>query len=288
MAFIECVDLIKVYESLEDDQLLVAAIRGIELEINAGQLVSIIGPSGSGKTTLLNLLGGIDSPTSGSIKVGEYLVNLLKGAYLDKYRREMVGILWQFPSRNLFWEMSVIDNVILPMKLASLRMPREVRKRRAKILLDAVGLKDKINRKPGQLSGGEAQRAGLAVALANDPELLLADEPTGELDHQTTSEIIDFLKDLNKNLGKTMIVVTHDTRFARRSDLTYRIRDGRIGEMRETWKGRAEDEDEFIVLVDKDGVIRLPEHLRRRLGIKRHVKIIERDTHLEVIPYDKK
>ncbi|MFW9853785.1 MAG: ABC transporter ATP-binding protein [Candidatus Thorarchaeota archaeon] len=221
---IECSDLIKIYPGVIDG-LNVPALRGIDLRIKKGALISIIGPSGSGKSTLIRLLGGLDKPSSGEIWVDGNLLNKYGENQLAEYRQK-VGFLYQTPEKNLLPHLTILQNVMLPMMMLN-AFPRE-EKHRAFNLLAEVSLIGKEQRKPNQLSGGEIQRAGLAVALANDPIILLADEPTGELDTESTFKIISYLKSLNAKLGITTIVATHDIRLAKKTEINYRLKNGRI------------------------------------------------------------
>jgi putative ABC transport system ATP-binding protein len=214
-------DLIKVYRAGKSE---VIALRGLDMETADHDLVAIRGPSGCGKTTLLNLLGGIDRPTAGRIEIdGSNLVDL-GDADLVRYRRDRVGFIFQF--FNLVPTLTAEENVELPMRLA--RKPLSHRKARSKELLDLVGLANRAVHRPDELSGGEQQRIAIAVALANDPPLLLADEPTGELDTKTGQEVLDLFERMNRDLGKTIVVVTHDERVARIAHRVLDIRDGKI------------------------------------------------------------
>lgn len=283
MAFLECQDLIKLYVD-KQSKIQVPALRGIELTANEGDLIAIIGPSGSGKSTLVNLIGGIDHPSSGDIILGDSIITKMTTRELTKYRRHRVGFLYQLPERNLVWNLTALKNVMLPMKLAGLLTQGE-QKKRAQLLLEDVGLERRANHKPHQLSGGEAQRAGIAVALANDPEIVLADEPTGELDSVTTFKIIDYFKSLNKSLGKTFIVVTHDHRFANMTNKALRILDGRIvGLHRAIDPTTSLSVREEVIFVDDHGNLRLPDKIRSEAGIKNHIQIEMRDGFATLIP----
>ncbi len=221
MPSIRTKDLIKVYKTGTSE---VIALRGLDMDILNGELIAIQGPSGCGKTTLLNLLGGIDRPTAGSILIdGRNLVNLSE-AELVKHRRDGVGFVFQF--FNLVPTLTARENIELPMRLAG--VPAERRDGRSRILLDLVGMTGRAVHRPDELSGGEQQRVAIAVALANDPPLILADEPTGELDTKTGQEVLDLLQRLNRELGKTIIVVTHDARVAQVAHRVLQIRDGQI------------------------------------------------------------
>ncbi|MHA2244319.1 MAG: ABC transporter ATP-binding protein [Candidatus Hodarchaeales archaeon] len=283
MAFIECKDVIKLYKGL-NSEVQVAALRGIELLANKGELLAIIGSSGSGKSTLIKILGGLEQPSSGEIFVGDYDITNMTKKQLTRYRQEKVGFLYQFPRQNLMWNLPILKNVIIPMKIAG-NLTNSEKKKRAKQLLEEVGLKERVKHKPSQLSGGEAQRAGIAVALANDPDIILADEPTGELDSVTTYKIMDYFQRLNLTLGKTFIVVTHDHRFADMTDTVLRIRDGRIiGVQRfldpETSNGGREE----LIFVDDHGNLRIPDEIRQATGIGKYVRIKARNGFACLIP----
>ncbi|MFX1516787.1 MAG: ABC transporter ATP-binding protein [Promethearchaeota archaeon] len=281
--FLECRDLIKLYIE-EQSKIQVPALRGIELAVNQGDLIAIIGPSGSGKSTLVNLIGGIDRPSSGEIILGEDIITKMNSRQLTQYRRKRVGFLYQLPERNLIWNLTALKNVMLPMKLSGSWTYSE-QKQRAHQLLEEVGLDRRANHKPHQLSGGEAQRAGIAVALANDPDIVLADEPTGELDSVTTMKIIDYFKMLNKSLGKTFIVVTHDYRFANMTKKAMRILDGRIvGLHRAIDPKTSLSAREEVIYVDDHGNLRLPDKIRQQAGIKNHIQIEIRDGYATLIP----
>ena len=283
MAFLECNDLIKLYTD-EQSKIQVPALRGVELSANEGDLVSIIGPSGSGKSTLINLIGGIDKPSSGEIILDGIMITKLKARELTKYRRNRIGFLYQLPERNLIWNLSALKNIIVPMRLSG-RWSYGTQKKRALDLLKNVGLEQRENHKPHQLSGGEAQRVGIAVALANDPDIVLADEPTGELDSVTTFKIIDYFKQLNKTLGKTFIVVTHDHRFANMTTKAMKIMDGRITGLHRAIDPRKSFSDrEDVIFVDDHGNLRIPMNIRNEAGIKNHIQLEMRDGYATIIP----
>ncbi|MHA1946170.1 MAG: ABC transporter ATP-binding protein [Candidatus Kariarchaeaceae archaeon] len=283
MAFLECNDVIKLYTD-EQTKLQVPALRGVELTANEGELVSIIGPSGSGKSTLINLIGGIDKPSSGDIILDGNMITKFKERELTKYRRERIGFLYQLPERNLIWNLSALKNTIVPMRLSG-KWSHGTQKNRALELLKDVGLEHRKNHKPHQLSGGEAQRVGIAVALANDPDIILADEPTGELDSLTTFKIIDYFKQLNDTLGKTFIVVTHDHRFANMTTKAMKIMDGRITGLHRAIDPRKSFSDrEEVIFVDDHGNLRLPMNIREEAGIKNHVQIRMQDGFAMIIP----
>ncbi len=214
-------DLMKVYRAGKSE---VIALRGLEMAVEDGELVAIQGPSGCGKTSLLNLIGGIDRPTAGRVEVDGRNIVDLSDDELVRYRRTGVGFVFQF--FNLVPTLTAQENVELPMRLAS--TPTAQRKERTKELLDLVGLAGRRVHRPDELSGGEQQRIAIATALANDPPLILADEPTGELDTKTGQESLDLFGLLNRDLGKTLIIVTHDARVADIASRILEIEDGKI------------------------------------------------------------
>lgn len=214
-------DLLKVYRLGTVE---VQALRGLNMDVKAGELVSIIGPSGSGKTTLLNIIGGLDQATGGTVYVGNIEVTAFSPTQLVEYRRKTVGHIFQ--TLNLIPTLTAAENIELPM--IALGVPRKKRKERVKELLEIVGLTDRAYHKPEELSGGEQQRIAMAAALANDAPVLLADEPTGELDTVNSKIVVDYLVKVNKELGKTIIMVTHDPTVARVANRILRIEDGII------------------------------------------------------------
>ena len=194
------------------------------MTVNRGELVSIIGPSGSGKTTLLNIVGGLDKATAGLIRIGDLEVTTLPDSGLVEVRRKIVGHIFQ--TLNLVPTLTTFENVEMPMLLAGLE--RDTRRKRVEELLEVVGLSKRMDHKPDELSGGEQQRVAIAAALANDPPVILADEPTGELDSVNARMITEFLVRVNKEFGKTIVMVTHDSNVARTADRILRIEDGVI------------------------------------------------------------
>lgn len=281
-------DVIKLYETEKKD-VKVAALRGIELSVDQGDLITIIGPSGSGKTTLIKLLGGIEMPSSGSIKVGDKLLNSLTGRKLVNFRRRTVGFVWQFPEKNLLPGLTAMKNIILPMQIAHIGT-RQERHNRALELLDIVGLTSRKDSLPRQLSGGEAQRISILTALANRPELVLADEPTGELDSINTARVIEYMKDLNQDLGQTFIVVTHDKRFAAMTERTYQIHDGLLSWISRSVNGESSIwSREHLGIIDSRGVIRIPTDIVQKAGLDDYVKIVYNEERqcIEIYPASK-
>lgn len=214
-------DLVKVYRLGKVE---VQALRGLSMDVEAGELIAIIGPSGSGKTTLLNIVGGLDQATAGMVQVGDIYVTALSTTDLVDYRRRTVGHIFQ--TLNLIPTLTAAENVELPM--IALGVPRSKRTERVQELLSIVGLSDRANHRPEELSGGEQQRVAIASALANDAPVLLADEPTGELDTVNAKIVVDYLVKINRELGKTIIMVTHDPSVARAAHKILRIEDGVI------------------------------------------------------------
>lgn len=252
MPFIECKQVVKAYK-VDDHE--IVALRGIDFKMEKGEMVAIIGPSGAGKSSLLNLLGGLDTPTAGSLLVdGEVLLDL-KGRALAKYRLQHVGFVWQEVERNLLFHRTALKNVTLPMMLDGVSPFK--RRKQAKELLSAVGLDEHINKKPTQLSGGQQQRVAIATALANQPKLLLADEPTGALDRATATAVMELLMDLRERYGLTVLMVTHDMGVAKYADRILTLRDGALGQ---DMSEQAQPE------LDEDGRIQLPQNARPALN----------------------
>ncbi|MFC2030542.1 ABC transporter ATP-binding protein [Chloroflexota bacterium] len=215
---VETRELSKIYGDGEE----VRALDGVDLQIPVGEMVAVMGPSGSGKSTLLNMLGGLDKPTSGQVIIdGQDLATVRN---LDRFRAKTVGFVFQL--HNLLPTLTALENVEVPMRGQPIR--RRARRERAKELLNVVGLGDRMPHLPSQLSGGQRQRVAIARSLANQPRLVLADEPTGNLDTTAGEEIMNLLAELNSSQGTTILVVTHDRRVARATDRILTMRDGKI------------------------------------------------------------
>jgi ABC-type lipoprotein export system ATPase subunit len=276
---IQCDNLVKIYKSSE---LEVVALQGLDLQVDKGELMAIIGNSGSGKSTLLNMLGGLDRPSAGNLMVDGR--DLLKFSERDlmHYKRETVGFVWQNQARNLIPYLTALENVELPILLNGRR-----KKERAKQLLEAVGLGHRMNNRLTQLSGGEQQRVAIAIALANHPKMLLADEPTGSLDTKMGNQILDLFRDLNRNFGLTIVIVTHDPLLAKKVDRVVAIRDGKTSseilrrisyseELLEIEQGLSElDEESHIeyVVIDKAGRLQIPAAYLDSIGLKQKNKV---------------
>ena len=220
-AAIRCENLVRIFKT---DEVEVVALQGLDLEIEAGEVMAIIGSSGSGKSTLLNILGGLDRPSAGTVEVGGADLLKLGSQDLVRYRRETVGFVWQNSARNLVPYLTAAENVEVPMLLARRRRGR---RERALELLRQVGVDHRAGNRLTELSGGEQQRVAIAVALANEPPLLLADEPTGNVDSQTARHLLETFREVNRDLGVTVVIVTHDRAVAQSVRRVVAIRDGR-------------------------------------------------------------
>jgi ABC-type lipoprotein export system ATPase subunit len=272
--YVMCSGLFKIYKIAD---LEVVALRGLELSVKPGEIIAIVGASGSGKSTLLNILAGYDTPSAGTVRVGEYdLLDMTAKEVVD-YRRSEVGFIWQETSRNLFPYLTALENVELPMVLTG--VPPKARRERAVKLLDLVGLSQRMGHGQSELSGGEQQRVSIAVALANEPPLLLADEPTGELDDETSAAVLDLLNTVNRELRTTIIVVTHDPAIATSVGRAIAIRDGKTSSetiRRITFErrigGQTEEVEEFL-LVDSSGSVQIPRAVLDKLALGRRVRV---------------
>ncbi|MBA7522424.1 Vitamin B12 import ATP-binding protein BtuD [subsurface metagenome] len=285
--YIICEDLFKIYKMAD---LEVVALRGLDLTVKKGEFMAIIGASGSGKTTLLNILGGLDSPTVGRVIVGRINLLAVSARGLIRYRREDVGFVWQQKGRNLFPYLTAFQNVELPLVLMG--WPLKKRHQRAGEMLEAVGLASRMHHRPERLSGGEQQRVAIAVALAHNPPLLLADEPTGDLDSQSAASILDVFRSFNETYGVTIVIVTHDRSVISKVQRIVTIRDGRtslesIRGTRTAMKGTESQEyyDEFIVL-DGAGRLQIPREYVDKLKLKGRVKVHLEDDHITLWPED--
>ena len=276
--YIECSGLFKIYKAAE---LEVVALRGLELTVGGGEIIAIVGASGSGKSTLLNILAGYDAPSAGTVRVGNYDLLQMTNREVVEYRRHEVGFIWQETSRNLFPYLSALENVELPMVISGALGPE--RRQRARELLDVVGLAHRADHKPAQLSGGEQQRVAIAVGLSNQPPLLLADEPTGELDDETGEEVLELLNTVNTDIGTTVIIVTHDPAIATSVGRAIAIKDGKTST--ETTRevsferklgGDASDTEEFL-LIDSAGSVQIPREILDELSIGRRVRVDMKD-----------
>jgi ABC-type lipoprotein export system ATPase subunit len=281
---IVCDRLVRIYsgEGIE-----VQALQGLDLLIAEGELTAVIGAAGSGKSTLMNILAGLDTPTAGTVWVAGQDLGAMTARDRLAYRRSVTGFIWQQTSRNLLSYLTARQNVLLPMRLSGIG--RGERLRRAGLLLDTLGIAHCADRTPDRMSGGEQQRAAIATALANQPKVLLADEPTGELDSATAQDVFSALQTANAELGATVLVVTHDPAVSSQVRRTIAIRDGKTSS--ETIRHSATDDlgattlhvREYATL-DRAGRVQLPREMTRRLRMRNRVELQEEADHIGVWP----
>jgi peptide/nickel transport system ATP-binding protein len=283
--FVLCHDIFKIYRR---GNLEVVALRGLDLEVNRGEVLGIVGPSGSGKTTLLNILAGLEAPSAGKVIVGGLNIVELSPSELTHYRRNTAGFVWQSAGYNLFSHLTALQNVEVPQMLAG--QDPWSRKQRAEELLQAVGLLDKKDQLPATLSGGEQQRVAIAVALANSPSLLLADEPTGDLDSSTASQVFRLLHELSRTFGTTVVIVTHYPRIADYVDRVVSIRDGRTNietvlmpTFTPTDVGPPSYLEEYVI-VDQAGRLQIPQEYLEKLPLGQRVKVQADDSKIVLVP----
>lgn len=269
---IECDSLVKIYKTPDVE---VLALQGLDLTVDYGEMTAIIGNSGSGKSTFLNMLGGLDRPSAGRLLVDGKDLFKLNERELVEYKLRTVGFVWQNNARNLLPYLTATQNVMMPMLFGG----EHRRRQRALELLDMVNMSHRKNSRLSALSGGEQQRIAIAIALANHPRLLLADEPTGAVDQKTSSAILDMLRAINRESGLTIVIVTHDQLLAKKVSRVIAIRDGKIASeriMKESYLDRLSDisalteveevQDEYAVL-DKAGRLQLPADMLKKLGV---------------------
>ena len=269
---IQAEGLVKIYKTKETE---VLALQGLDLTVEEGELTALIGNSGSGKSTFLNMIGGLDRPSAGSLIVGGKNLFTMTEKELVVYKRDTVGFVWQNNARNLLPYLSALENIMLPMHLSSAKKKKE----KALQLLEMVGLSAKKHSRLNTLSGGEQQRVAIAIALANSPKLLLADEPTGSVDPKTANYIFDVFTELNKQ-GQTILIVTHDVALSKKVKRVIAIRDGKISSeriLKESYAERlkeasidwrAEETQEEYVIMDKAGRVQIPRELLNTLNLK--------------------
>ena len=280
---IVCDNLVRIFKVAD---LEVVALQGLDLLVEAGEVIAIVGASGSGKSTLLSILGGLDAPSAGRAVVAGYDLGRLGRAERTLYRRRVVGLVWQQTASNLLPYLTARENIELPMVLDG----RAERTKRALELLGLVGLAERGEHRPERLSGGEQQRVAIAVALANSPAVLLADEPTGELDSATSAEVFALLRHVNAEVGTTIVVVTHDALVSEHVPRTVAIRNGRTStETLRRGSGDASGDDasrsiEEFALLDRAGRLQLPRAHVEALELGDRVRLRLEQDHVSVWP----
>lgn len=286
---ITCENLVKIYTQTGVD---VVALQGLDLSVVDGEMIGIVGESGSGKSTLLNVLGGLDRPSAGKVLVGNQDLLKMTERELDNYRCTQVGFVWQQTTRNLTPYLTTLENIELPMRLTKLS-PVE-RQARAEELLDLVGLKERGNHLPDQLSGGEQQRVAIAVALANQPALLLADEPTGELDTVTAQNIYTMLQKVNQLYGATVLIVSHDSGISQHVKRVVMIRDGKTStetvrvkeQIAPSFQEKPLPVFEELLMLDNAGRVQIPRDVLETLGIGGRVRLEVKEGDILLHPVD--
>ena len=283
-ALIVCDNLVKIYKVAD---LEVVALQGLDLQVERGEFIALVGASGSGKSTLMNILGGLDVPSAGRAVVAGHYLGEMGRRKRTEYRRRVIGFVWQQTGRNLLRYLTAQQNVELPMLLDG--VGRSERRARAEALLARVGLADRADHLPERLSGGEQQRVAIAVALANEPAVLFADEPTGELDTATAHEVFDMLRHVNHELGVTIVVVTHDPLVSEQVSRTIAIRDGRTSTETLRRSARTDEGDHHVIseeyaVLDRVGRLQLPRAHVEALGLERRVRLALEPDHISVWP----
>ncbi len=283
---IVCRDLFKIYKAQD---LEVVALRGLDFQAVRGEIVAIVGASGSGKSTLLNILAGYDTPSAGDIHVGDRDLLIMRGRAVESYRLREVGFVWQQTGRNLVPYLTARENVELPMLLAG--VGGSDRRARAEELLDAVGLAERATHRANELSGGEQQRVAIAIALANQPDLLLADEPTGELDTETARTILNLFQSLRDRYGTTIVIVSHDPEISNFVDRVIIIRDGRasaeivsLHSFRPSEDNGSSEAPREYILVDSMGRLQLPRELMDRVRLRERAVVTVDGDRVVVTP----
>ena len=283
-ALIVCDNLVRIYKVAD---LEVVALQGLDLLIESGEFVALIGASGSGKSTLLNILGGLDVPSAGRAVVAGYQLDQLGTAEQIRYLRQVIGFVWQQTARNLLPYLTALENVALPMILDG--VGTDARLSRARELLRQVDLADRADHRPDRLSGGEQQRVAIAVALANRPDVILADEPTGQLDTATGHQIFELFRRLNRELGVTIVVATHDPLVSEQVARTVAIRDGRVSSETLRQRSVTGEGDHHVIsteyaVLDRAGRLQLPRAHVEALGLADRVRLELEDDHVGVWP----
>jgi len=283
-ALIVCESLVRIYQTGPVE---VQALQGLDLIVESGEMIAVVGASGSGKSTLLSILAGIDAPTAGRARVDRWNLLAMNRSDRVRYRRHTVGFVRQQTANNLVPYLTARQMVDLPMTAA--RVPVKTRRQRSLDLLGALGVADCADRRPDQLSGGQQQRVAIAVALANEPQVLFADEPTGELDTATSAEVFGALCTVNRDLGVTIVVVTHDPAVSGQVERTVAIRDGRTSSEVLRRTATAEDGGEHVIaeeyaVMDRAGRVQIPADYREALALTRRVRLALEPDHVTIRP----
>ena len=292
---VACENLVRIYKTDETE---VLALQGMDLTIEEGEIVAIIGASGSGKSTFLNILGGLDRPSAGKLYVDGLDMMKLTNREMLLYKRNKVSFIWQNSARNLLPYLTAMENIVLPMEIVGKKPDYE----KARKLLDMVGIADKADYKLFTLSGGEQQRVAIALSLANEPRILLADEPTGAVDNATANMILDLFRTINKELGVTVIIVTHDLKLSAKVDRVIKIRDGRtsteylkinndaaaaVENVNFGHTGAEATHQEYVV-IDRVGRLQIPSEMLEMAGIQNMSRVrLEFDNgRIMIIPFE--
>ena len=292
---VACENLVRIYKTDETE---VLALQGMDLTIEEGEIVAIIGARGSGKSTFLNILGGLDRPSAGKLYVDGLDMMKLTNREMLLYKRNKVSFIWQNSARNLLPYLTAMENIVLPMEIVGKKPDYE----KARKLLDMVGIADKADSKLFTLSGGEQQRVAIALSLANEPRILLADEPTGAVDNATANMILDLFRTINKELGVTVIIVTHDLKLSAKVDRVIKIRDGRtsteylkinndaaaaVENVNFGHTGAEATHQEYVV-IDRVGRLQIPSEMLEMAGIQNMSRVrLEFDNgRIMIIPFE--
>jgi len=274
---IQCDNLVKIYKTKDSE---VLALQGLDMNVSSGELMAIVGKSGSGKSTFLNMIGGLDKPSAGRLFVDGQNLFKMNNKSLIEYKKKTVGFVWQNNARNLFPYLNALQNIQVPMIFTNEKKKKE----NALKLLELVGMSHKKYNRLAELSGGEQQRIAIAIALANNPRILLADEPTGSVDKHTADYIVEVFRELNRTLKTTIVIVTHDMNLARKVNRVVSIQDGKISsEMhaKQDYQQRLDSislfsdiHDEFTIL-DRAGRLQLPHEMLEKMGVRDNKVMLE-------------
>ncbi|WOO38270.1 ABC transporter ATP-binding protein [Anaerocolumna sp. AGMB13020] len=274
---IQCDNLVKIYKTRDSE---VLALQGLDMTVRSGELLAVVGKSGSGKSTFLNMIGGLDKPSAGKLMVDGKNLFTMTQKELVEYKKRTVGFVWQNNARNLFPYLNALENIQVPMLFTG----EKQRKENALELLELVGMSHRKLNKLAELSGGEQQRIAIAIALANAPKLLLADEPTGSVDKQTSDYILDIFRELNRSKKTTVLIVTHDNALARKVNRVISIQDGKISsELHARYDLEAlkelawEEGHEEYTILDRAGRLQLPSEMLEKMGVQDNKVILEFD-----------